>query len=327
MSEEAKELRGSRETPTSDVFMKFKSSHTPDEMVLEPMKYLNQIPGKNLRSALIDCFQVWYEADQEKVQAIKDIIGELHNASLLIDDIEDNSKVRRGMPVAHSIYGVPSTINCANYVYFLALSKIMKLNNTKAIEVFTEEVLNLHRGQGQDIMWREQCACPTEEQYRAMILDKTGGLFRLAVGLLQPFATKNTNMDFTTLINLLSEYFQIRDDLLNITNSDYQKSKSYCEDLTEGKFSFPVIYAIKKNTNDTRLLNILRQRTEDEGIKAHAVQYMSDVGALAYSREKLTALKDEAETEIRRLGGHQSLSAWLNHLDNKIEITNIRPAV
>ena len=100
---------------------------------------------------LIDCFQVWYQADQDKVEAIKEIIGELHNASLLIDDIEDNSKVRRGMPVAHSIFGVPSTINCANYVYFLALSKIMKLNNAKTVEIFTEEVLNLHRGQGQDI--------------------------------------------------------------------------------------------------------------------------------------------------------------------------------
>ena len=198
------------------------------------------------------------------MEAIKEIIGELHNASLLIDDIEDNSKVRRGMPVAHSIFGVPSTINCANYVYFLALSKIMKLNDAKTVETFTEEVLNLHRGQGQDIMWREQCTCPSEEQYRRMILDKTGGLFRLAIGLMQPFATQNSDKNFTHLINLLAEYFQIRDDLMNLTNHDYHQSKNYCEDLTEGKFSFPVIYAIKKDPCDTRLLNILRQRTEDE---------------------------------------------------------------
>jgi len=294
--------------------------HEPDEMVLEPMKYLNRIPGKNLRSALIDCFQVWYQADRDKVEAIKEIIGELHNASLLIDDIEDNSKVRRGMPVAHSIFGVPSTINCANYVYFLALSKIMKLNNAKTVEVFTEEVLNLHRGQGQDILWREQCTCPSEEQYRRMILDKTGGLFRLAVGLMQPFATQNCKTNFTNLINLLAEYFQIRDDLMNLTNHDYHQSKNYCEDLTEGKFSFPVIYAIKKDPCDTRLLNILRQRTEDEKIKEHAVTYMADVGALKYSRDKLTSLKDKADAEILRLGGHSNLSAWLSHLDNQVNV-------
>lgn len=65
----------------------------------------------------------------------KEIIGDLHNASLLIDDIEDNSKLRRGKPVAHSIFGVAPVINCANYVYFLALSKCQNLNNPEATKV------------------------------------------------------------------------------------------------------------------------------------------------------------------------------------------------
>ena len=86
---------------------------------------------------------------------IKQIIGELHNASLLIDDIEDNSQLRRGIPVAHSIYGVPNTINCANYVYFLALERVHMLANPRAMGVFVYELLNLHRGQGQDILWRD----------------------------------------------------------------------------------------------------------------------------------------------------------------------------
>lgn len=295
-------------------------SHVPDEKVLEPISYLSQIPGKNLRSALIDCFQWWYQIEDTKLEAIKDIIGYLHDASLLIDDIEDNSKVRRGMPTAHSIFGVPSTINCANYAYFLALEKILVAlgDNPETIRVFKDEVLNLHRGQGQDILWREQCACPDEEQYKQMILDKTGGLFRMAVGLMKPFATTNPDRDFSPLLNLLAEYFQIRDDLLNIANEEYQQSKIYCEDLTEGKFSFPVIYAIKKDPNDTRLLNILRQRTDDEKIKAHAVKYMTDVGALSYTRRKLSELKENAELEIDKLGGHSKLIAWLAKLDAKI---------
>jgi geranylgeranyl diphosphate synthase type 3 len=59
------------------------------------------------------------------------------------------------------IDGIASTINCANYVYFLALEKCHSLNNEKAISVFVEELLNLHRGQGQDILWRDRCKCPT----------------------------------------------------------------------------------------------------------------------------------------------------------------------
>lgn len=75
----------------------------------------------------------------------------------MIDDIEDNSKLRRGVPVAHSIFGIPTVINTANYAYFLALEKCHALKNTKAMDVFVGELLNLHRGQGQDILVSKSC--------------------------------------------------------------------------------------------------------------------------------------------------------------------------
>lgn len=84
--------------------------------------------------------------------ARQEIIGDLHNASLMIDDIEDNSKLRRGVPVAHHIFGVPSVINGANYAYILALERCHALNSRDAMDVFVGELLNLHRGQGHDIM-------------------------------------------------------------------------------------------------------------------------------------------------------------------------------
>jgi len=63
------------------------------------------------------------------VQVIIEVTEMLHNASLLIDDIEDSSTLRRGFPVAHSIYGVPAVINSANYVYFLGLEKVLALEH------------------------------------------------------------------------------------------------------------------------------------------------------------------------------------------------------
>ena len=141
--------------------MAAQDAHVKDEKCLEPFEYLKQIPGKDVRGLLIDCFQGWLQIPPDKLQAIKDIVASLHNASLLVDDIEDNSKLRRGVPVAHSIFGIPNTINCANYVYFLALEQCHRLDCPGAISVFIQELLNLHRGQGQDILWREQCICPT----------------------------------------------------------------------------------------------------------------------------------------------------------------------
>lgn len=108
-----------------------------------------------------------------------------------VDDVEDSSVLRRGIPVAHNIFGTAQTINSANYVYFQALQEIQKLNNPAAIDVFVKELLNLHRGQGMDLYWRDSLTCPSEDEYLEMVGNKTGGLFRLAVKLMQ--AESETN--------------------------------------------------------------------------------------------------------------------------------------
>jgi geranylgeranyl diphosphate synthase type 3 len=209
--------------------------HQSDASLLEAFRYINSVPGKDVRGQLIDCFQIWFEVESPEIlESIKDIVGDLHNASLLVDDIEDNSKLRRGNPVAHCIFGIPTVINCANYVYFLALEKCHALDNPAAMQVFVGELLNLHRGQGHDIAWRDAIRCPTEEDYLIMVQDKTGGLFRLAVGLMQAFATQHKDTDFSNLVNNLAMYFQIRDDFINLADEEYMKSKSFCEDFSEG---------------------------------------------------------------------------------------------
>ena len=155
--------------------------HAVDASILEPFAYISETPGKDVRGALIDAFNVWLKIPPEKVTQIKSIISRLHNASLLVDDIEDGSQLRRGKPVAHAIFGVPYTLNAANYAYFVALEECHRLGSPEALSVFVEELLNLHRGQGQDIVWRDTQKVPSEKEYYSMVLDKTGGLFRLAV--------------------------------------------------------------------------------------------------------------------------------------------------
>ena len=75
----------------------------PHRELLGPYDYLKQIPGKDVRGHLIDAFNVWLQIPQERAEDIKKIIDALHTASLLIDDIEDGSLMRRGVPVAHKI--------------------------------------------------------------------------------------------------------------------------------------------------------------------------------------------------------------------------------
>jgi len=315
--------------------------HTQDPVLLESFRYVNSMPGKNVRGKMIDCFQLWLAVDVDDngndngnnnnndndngskpnvdvLDSIKAIVGDLHNASLMIDDIEDNSKLRRGIPVTHSIFGIATTINTANYAYFMALEKCHALENAEAMNVFVGEMLNLHRGQGHDILWRDESRCPTEEEYLDMVRDKTGGLFRLAVGLMQAFATSNKTTDYTALVNNLAVYFQIRDDFINLVDEEYMKSKSFCEDLTEGKFSFPVIHCIRGFPDDHRLSSILKQRTEDTDVKRYAQQIMVESGSLEYTRENCTVLKEEILLEIEYLGGNPPLIKLLEALDIQI---------
>ena len=70
-----------------------------DKQLLEPILYLLQIPGKNVRKKLLHAFNVWTNVDDTKVREIGELVQMLHNASLLLDDIEDNSVLRRGKKI------------------------------------------------------------------------------------------------------------------------------------------------------------------------------------------------------------------------------------
>ena len=291
--------------------------HAVDASILEPFAYISETPGKDVRGALIDAFNVWLKIPPEKAAQIKSIISRLHNASLLVDDIEDGSQLRRGKPVAHAIFGVPYTLNAANYAYFVALEECHRLGSPEALSVFVEELLNLHRGQGQDIVWRDTQKVPSEKEYYSMVLDKTGGLFRLAVGLMAAFSARDKS-EFRELVDQLALYFQIRDDLVNLKSDEYALSKSYCEDLTEGKFSYPILHAIRARPDDTRLLNILKQKTENIDVKKHAVEFMESVGSFEKTREALAAIKGDIASAIAALGGHGQLVKLVEKLDAQV---------
>ncbi|XP_037291801.2 geranylgeranyl pyrophosphate synthase quemao isoform X2 [Rhipicephalus microplus] len=292
-------------------------SMTSEEMekaILQPYYYIVKIPGKQIRTKLAQAFNYWLKISPEKCQAVTEIVQMLHNSSLLIDDIEDNSLLRRGVPVAHHIFGVASTINSANYVYFLSLEKCLQLGDPQATTVFTEQCLELHRGQGMEIYWRDNYICPSEDDYITMVKRKTGGLFGLAVRLMQLFSENKS--DFSELIGTLGLYFQIRDDYANLVLKEYTDNKSFAEDLTEGKFSFPIIHAIQKHPEDPRMMNIVKKRTKDLEIKKYAVDVLEKLGSFAYTREILQKLDAEARKEAEKLGGNPYIAQVLDELKN-----------
>ncbi|KAH8911988.1 geranylgeranyl pyrophosphate synthetase [Coniochaeta sp. PMI_546] len=302
---------------TEDLNATVKRWNTDKETVVKgPFDYLYNHPGKDFRSQLIKAFDAWLEVPQESLDIITKVVGLLHTASLLVDDVEDNSRLRRGIPVAHSIFGVPQAINSSNYVYFCALHEVQKLRNPKAISVFTEELVNLHRGQGMDLYWRDTLTCPTEDDYLEMVGNKTGGLFRLGIKLMQ--AESRSLIDCVPLVNIIGLIFQIADDYKNLFSREYTDNKGMCEDLTEGKFSFPVIHSIRSDPTNLQLLNILKQKTEDEGVKRYAVAYMDRTGSFEYTRQVLEVLTVRARKMIDEVDEGRGRAKGVHRILDKI---------
>lgn len=255
-----------------------------------------------------------------------------------IDDIQDGSQLRRGFPAAHCIFGTAQSINAANYAYFLVQQELTKLDNPlEAFRIYNEEMLNLHRGQGIELFWRESMTVPTEDEYLLMISNKTGGLFRLAAKLMQSASSiKHNILKLTDLIGLM---FQIRDDYNNLCSeqvspcflssvkpvmsaNDFLQmtaAKGFCEDLTEGKFSLPVIHSIhSSSTRNNELLNILRMQTMDPGLKKHALWYMqTQTKSLDYTKAVLKDLHQQAQAAV---SGIDASNDMIEGLLNKLSL-------
>ncbi|CAM0135262.1 unnamed protein product [Umbelopsis sp. WA50703] len=283
-----------------------------ENILLEPFRYLCEHPGKDIRTQLIEAFDYYMHVPPDALKTIKKITEMLHNASLLVDDVEDDSDLRRGVPVAHKIYGIAQTVNCANYVYFLALNEILKLGNAKMVDIYTEELINLHKGQGMELFWRDSLTCPTQEEYIQMVNNKTGGLLRLGVKLMQ--VASQTDRDFTSLVNKIGIHFQVRDDYMNLQSQQYADNKGFCEDFTEGKFSFPVIHSIRTDPSNRQLLNILKQKSTSVELKRFGLQLLEKTNTFNYCLDFLRDMEQQARDEIRQLGTNPKLEKILDLL-------------
>jgi len=186
------------------------------------------------------------------------------------------------------------------------------------LDTVITELLNLHRGQGLDILWRDSLECPTEAEYIDMVNKKTGGLFRIAVKLMMACATKNIHIDYVPLVNLFGVFHQIRDDLMNLDNAEYHHNKGFAEDLTEGKFSFPVIHGISSRPESKLITNVLQHRPSTPTMKVHAIDHLRfRTGSFEYSELVLDTLETRMEQEIKALSGNNALLGILGVLSVK----------
>jgi Geranylgeranyl pyrophosphate synthase len=106
------------------------------QLLKAPSDYLDSLPSKGIRDTAIDSLNFWFEIPIEQVTRVKKIVNLLHGASLLMDDIQDSSVLRRGQPAVHLVFGQGLAINAAGYRFLEALREVRRLENEKCLDVF-----------------------------------------------------------------------------------------------------------------------------------------------------------------------------------------------
>jgi geranylgeranyl pyrophosphate synthase len=148
-----------------------------EEILLEPVTYYKNMKGKNIRKLLGDLLGKLLNVNDENIILINNIITDFHNASLVIDDIEDNSLVRRNKPCSHIKYGIPMTINSGYYSAFKNLITIQQKFSKETLNNIIEYIFYIHKGQGMDIYYTQNKIIPSLEDYTKMMIYKTGYVF------------------------------------------------------------------------------------------------------------------------------------------------------
>ncbi|KAK6343822.1 hypothetical protein TWF696_007481 [Orbilia brochopaga] len=233
---------------------------------------------------------------ERSVNIITNVIDLLHSSSLIIDDIEDNSALRRGQPSAHMVFGTPQAINAANYLFVKSLAEIQSIF-PEAVAIYTDELQNLHLGQGYELHWTFHGGCPTEAEYIQMIDGKTGGLFRMASRLMKEQATQNRELNVEDLLVLMGRFFQIRDDFQNLESADYARAKGSLSDLDEGKYSFMLIHSLK-NAKDNQLKSLLRLRSQQGSLTTEQKTLVMNALERTKSMEYTMAVLEEIQAAI-----------------------------
>lgn len=276
----------------------------------EPINYVSSMPSKGVRSSLIDAMNQWCQVPSAQLVVVKRVIDLLHNPSLILDDIQDDSSMRRGKTATHLIFGEAQSINSATFLYVRVVQEVQATGNAALMAVVLEELEDLHVVQSWDLYWIYNLRWPTKDEYFSMIDLKTGGLFRMLVRMMQALSPRpSTEFVCEALVSMVSRFFQVRDDYLNLNSREYSNQNDWCEDLDEGKFSYLIIHCLENSPKHVdRIVGLFRQRTRCSGpmpsiAKVQIIEYLQEAGCFEACWELLNKLENEIEDGIRRLEG------------------------
>ena len=222
------------------------------ELINNISQYIVNSGGKRIRPLVVLLSaRACGASDLDRIVKAAAMIEFIHTATLLHDDVVDNSDSRRGIKTAHQSFGNESTILVGDFLYSRAFQIMVQINHMGIMEVMSDATNTIAEG---EVLQLINSGNPkiNKEQYLEVIYRKTGKLFEAAMvvgGLLS-----NQSQTVLTTLQLfgkeLGMAYQIVDDVLDYSSSFEIMGKDVGDDLAEGKVTLPMIYTLERAMPD-----------------------------------------------------------------------------
>ena len=259
------------------------NANTP--VINDICQYIIQNGGKRLRPALALLSGHAVSLDAKRNAQLATIVEAIHTATLLHDDVVDDSKLRRGKATANIAWDNPRAVLSGDFLYATACVHMADFGNARAMQVLTRAMACIAEGEVQQL---NNCHDPDieEARYFQVIYGKTAKLFEAACQLPAVLAGEDeaTEHAMAAYGCHIGTAFQLIDDILDYTADAKQMGKNLGDDLAEGKPTLPLIYAIQHASQHDA--NVIRSAIQTGDTKSiwQIQQILETTQAITYTQ-------------------------------------------
>ncbi len=276
--------------------------------------------GKRLRPMLVilSARACRYSGEMDALLAA--VVEFIHTATLLHDDVVDDSDMRRGRQTASHIWGNEAAVLVGDYLYSRAFQMMVRAQSMTIMDLLANATNTIAQGEVLQLL-NINDADTSEARYHEVIYGKTACLFEAAakIGALLSNASEETGEVLQAYGKHLGIAFQLVDDALDYSAKSDVIGKNVGDDLAEGKPTLPLIHAMKNGSDEQK--SLIREAIEQGSVEKfdQISQVIQETGALEYTLEQARSAATQAKQHIQGLEQSEYKQALMFLADYAVE--------
>lgn len=276
------------------------NAYCKDKVIEASIKELIQSGGKMLRPGFAVIASKFGNYHPERTRAMATVVEMFHMATLVHDDVIDDSKLRRGKETIQSKYGKEYAVYIGDYLFCICFKILASTASLQSIKIDSKAMSKICLGEVEQLNSRFQKEVSVK-QYLRRISGKTAELFSLSlyIGAAESDCDPKLARLFWNIGHNIGMAFQIIDDILDYTSSDATLGKEAGHDLRDGVYTLPLIYALEKKPAELVALLDKKELSEEEIRRIIALT--KEYGGIDQARALAKKYTDKAYSFMKRL--------------------------